>query len=97
MRKPVRVVIADDHQVVREGLQMILADSDGEIVVVGEASDGEEAVRLATAIKPDVVLMDRSVIERWTFTDEELGSARRESLDQRHAGWCIRRALRPHF
>ena len=61
MRKPVRVVIADDHQVVREGLQMILADSDGEIVVVGEASDGEEAVRVTTAVKPDVVLMDLSM------------------------------------
>jgi len=61
MRKPVRVLIADDHQVVREGLQMILAESDGEIVVVGEASDGEEAVRLATAVKPDVVLMDLSM------------------------------------
>ena len=61
MRKPVRVVIADDHQVVREGLQMILAESDGEIVVVGEASDGEEAVRVATAVTPDVVLMDLSM------------------------------------
>lgn len=61
MKKPVRVLIADDHQVVREGLQMILADSDGEIVVVGEASDGDEAVRLATAAKPDVVLMDLSM------------------------------------
>ena len=61
MRKPVRVVIADDHQVVREGLQMILAESDGEIIVVGEASDGDEAVRLATAVKPDVVLMDLSM------------------------------------
>jgi len=61
MRKPIRVLIADDHQVVREGLQMILAESDGEIVVVGEASDGEEAVRLATAVKPDVVLMDLSM------------------------------------
>ncbi len=61
MRKPVRVLIADDHQVVREGLQMILAESDGEIVVVGEASDGDEAVRLATAVKPDVVLMDLSM------------------------------------
>ena len=61
MRKPVRVVIADDHQVVREGLQMILAESDGEIVVVGEASDGDEAVRLATAVQPDVVLMDLSM------------------------------------
>ena len=61
MRKPVRVLIADDHQVVREGLQMILAESDGEIVVVGEASDGEEAVRLAKAEVPDVVLMDLSM------------------------------------
>ena len=59
--QPIRVLIADDHQVVREGLQMILAESDGEIVVVGEASDGEEAVRLATAVKPDVVLMDLSM------------------------------------
>ena len=61
MRKPVRVVIADDHQVVREGLQMILAESAGEIVVVGEASDGDEAVRLATRVQPDVVLMDLSM------------------------------------
>jgi len=61
MRKPVRVLIADDHQVVRQGLQMILAESDGEIVVVGEASDGDEAVRLATSVKPDVVLMDLSM------------------------------------
>jgi DNA-binding NarL/FixJ family response regulator len=61
MRKPVRVLIADDHQVVREGLQMILAESDGEIVVVGEASDGDEAVRLAKATTPDVVLMDLSM------------------------------------
>jgi DNA-binding NarL/FixJ family response regulator len=61
MRNPVRVLIADDHQVVREGLQMILAESGGEIVVVGEAADGDEAVRLATAVKPDVVLMDLSM------------------------------------
>jgi DNA-binding NarL/FixJ family response regulator len=61
MKKPVRVLIADDHQVVREGLQMILAESDGEIVVVGEASDGDEVVRLAKTVQPDVVLMDLSM------------------------------------
>jgi DNA-binding NarL/FixJ family response regulator len=61
MKNPVRVLIADDHQVVREGLQMILAESDGEIVVVGEASDGDEVVRLAKNLNPDVVLMDLSM------------------------------------
>jgi DNA-binding NarL/FixJ family response regulator len=74
MRKPIRVLIADDHQVVREGLQMILAESDGEIVVVGEASDGEEAVLLATAVKPDVVLMggiESRVLILTSFADGE--------------------------
>ncbi|MCC6317939.1 MAG: response regulator transcription factor [Gemmatimonadaceae bacterium] len=52
-----RVVIADDHNVVREGLRLILAEADG-IHVVGEARDGEEAVRVVQQVKPDVVLMD---------------------------------------
>jgi DNA-binding NarL/FixJ family response regulator len=58
----VRVLIADDHQIVREGLRMILGDapavSGAGIDVVGEASTGEEAVRLAASLRPDVVLMD---------------------------------------
>lgn len=53
----IRILIADDHSVVREGLRMFLgADRDFEIV--GEAVDGAEAVERATALKPDVVLMD---------------------------------------
>jgi len=52
----IRVVIADDQQVVREGLRALLER--GGIQVVGEAGDGEEAVRLAAAEYPDVVLMD---------------------------------------
>jgi DNA-binding NarL/FixJ family response regulator len=53
----VRVLVADDHAAVRAGLVMILDAADG-IDVVGEAADGATAVRMATALRPDVVLMD---------------------------------------
>ena len=54
---PVRVLIVDDHSVVRRGLRMFLED-EPEIEIVGEARDGAEAVAQAQALKPDVVLMD---------------------------------------
>jgi NarL family two-component system response regulator YdfI len=57
MSDPVRVLIADDHEVVREGLRMILEAEEG-FIVVGEASDGLQAVELAAQLEPDVVLMD---------------------------------------
>ena len=53
----VRVVIADDQALVREGFRMVLDARDG-IDVVGEAGDGDEAVRVVTRLEPDVVLMD---------------------------------------
>ena len=53
----IRILIADDHAVVRQGLRMFLG-LDAELQVVGEASDGAEALRLAHELKPDVVLMD---------------------------------------
>ena len=53
----IRVLLVDDHSVVREGLRMFLG-RDPELEVVGEAADGEEAVQLAQQLKPDVVLMD---------------------------------------
>jgi NarL family two-component system response regulator LiaR len=53
----IRILIADDHSVVRQGLQMFLS-LDPELVVVGEAADGAEAVHLARLLEPDIVLMD---------------------------------------
>ncbi|MCP2636343.1 response regulator transcription factor [Microbacterium sp. HD4P20] len=53
----IRLLIVDDHPVVRAGLAGLLSDEPG-FEVVAEASDGEQAVRLATATRPDVVLMD---------------------------------------
>jgi DNA-binding NarL/FixJ family response regulator len=54
---PIKLLIADDHPVVRDGLSSMFA-RDPEFTVVGEASDGAEAVRLAEALGPDVILMD---------------------------------------
>ena len=55
--KKIRVLVADDHAIVRMGLIALLA-IDGDIEVVGEAEDGAEAVKLAESTKPDVVIMD---------------------------------------
>jgi DNA-binding NarL/FixJ family response regulator len=56
----IRVLIADDHTIVRQGLVGILKASD-DIEVVGEAGDGAEAVEKATKLKPDVVVLDVSM------------------------------------
>ena len=56
-RAPIRLLIADDHPVVRDGLSNMFA-RDPEFEVLGEAADGSEAVRLAQALQPDVILMD---------------------------------------
>jgi len=53
----IRIVIADDHGVVRQGLKMFLS-LDEELEVVGEAANGAEALQLAKDLQPDVVLMD---------------------------------------
>jgi DNA-binding NarL/FixJ family response regulator len=54
---PIRVLIADDQQMLRDGFRVIL-DSEPDLEVVGEAADGAEAVRQVQLLRPDVVLMD---------------------------------------
>ncbi len=55
--KRIRILLADDHTVLRAGLRALLS-AQGDLEVVGEASDGAEAIRLAQALHPDVVVMD---------------------------------------
>jgi NarL family two-component system response regulator LiaR len=56
----IRILIADDHAVVREGTRRVL-EQEPDLDVVGEAGDGEEAVELATSLKPDVAIIDISM------------------------------------
>src|SRR4051812_7718260 len=55
--KPITVLLAEDHAIVRQGLISLLK-SDGNLAVVGEANNGREAVEMAFKLKPDVILMD---------------------------------------
>jgi|GEM_PF-7056849 len=55
--EPLRVLIVDDHEIIRDGLAGMLASGDG-VEVVGTAADGHEAIELAIGLQPDVILMD---------------------------------------
>ena len=57
MTVAIRVLIADDHPIVRQGLSVVLA-AQPDMELVGEATNGEEAVRLALSTRPDVIIMD---------------------------------------
>ncbi len=56
-QEPIRILVVDDHTVVRKGLQALIATEPG-MVMVGEAATGQEAVELARRLQPDVVLVD---------------------------------------
>lgn len=77
---PIRVLVVDDHALFRRGLEMVLAQ-ESDVEVVGEASDGSEAVSKATELLPDIVLMDirmpgRGGIEACTAVKEVVPSSK---------------------
>jgi NarL family two-component system response regulator YdfI len=55
--RPIRILVADDHLIIRQGLRLILETAE-DLELVGEATDGAEALRLCGQLNPDVVLMD---------------------------------------
>jgi len=57
MSEPIRILIAEDHELVRQGFMALLSVKPG-VEVIGQAEDGIEAVKLANTLKPDIILMD---------------------------------------
>ena len=68
MTERIRILIVDDHAIVREG-QRALIDSEPGMEVVGEATDGFEAVEMAHSLQPDVILLDLNASKRWHCSD----------------------------
>jgi len=80
MPEPIRILIADDHSVVRDGLAAIIG-FDGAMSVVGQAKDGNEALACYRELRPDVVLMDLAMPEMDGV--KAIGAIRREFPDAR--------------
>jgi two-component system response regulator NreC len=76
---PIRILLVDDHAVVRAGLRMLL-DADPELTIVGEAQDGAEGLRLTRELQPDVVLMDVSMPDMNGITATRLIKAQRPDV-----------------
>ena len=93
----VKILIADDHAVVREGLRTIL-EVPGDFEIVGEAGDGRDAVYKAELLEPDVILMDISMpelngIDATRLIRERLPAARVIILSMHHSNEYVMRAM----
>lgn len=78
MKKPYRIIITEDHTILRQGLRVLLS-SDPDFKIVGEAEDGRESVRLAEALSPDLILMDLSMPKMTGI--EAIGEIKKRSTD----------------
>lgn len=94
---PFRILIADDHAVIREGLKIIL-ESQGSMTVVGEAINGRDALEKSLALKPDVIVMDITMpdmngIEATRLIHGQLPSVRIIILSMHHSREHVFRAI----
>lgn len=97
-QKAIRILLADDHSMVRQGFRRIL-EAQEDIEIVGEAADGREAVALAEQLKPDVVVMDVAMpglngIEATRRIVESLPRTRVLALSMHRDGVYVREILR---
>ena len=94
---PVRILIADDHAVIREGLKIIL-EAQGSMTVVGEAINGRDALEKSLALKPDVIIMDITMpdmngIEATRLIHAQLPAVRIIILSMHHSREHVFRAI----
>lgn len=97
-KEPIRILVTDDHPIVREGLAGIIEDED-DMIVVGEAANGREAVELFSQHRPDVTLMDLRMpqiegVEAITLIRQQVSNARVIVLTTFDSDEDIYRALR---
>jgi DNA-binding NarL/FixJ family response regulator len=85
MSEAIRLIIVDDHAVVRQGLKAFLATEE-DIELLGEASNGREAVDLTAKLSPDVVLMDLVMPRRYGGNKAEHAAGRGPRNDVVHRG-----------
>lgn len=98
MKTRIRILLADDHRMVRQGFRLIL-ESQGDMEVIGEAGNGREAVELARSLEPDVIVMDVTMpelngIEATRRIREDLPLVRIVALSVHRDGVYVREILR---
>ncbi|WP_020590079.1 response regulator [Desulfobacter curvatus] len=78
-KKDIKILIADDHQALREGLKVIL-QLEPDFSIIGEAEDGKQAIKLAQALVPDVIIMDMDLGDMHGTQATELILARQPDI-----------------